>query len=87
MWSNGKLDPFAHMIKERETASSAAIRHFPPESRDISNDAFKLYLIDHYKITKHDLLGEFVMSERLYKSLDEALAAARDQYAFDVGAG
>jgi hypothetical protein len=46
----------------------------------LSNDAFKLYLIEEFNITKHDLLGEFVVQDKIYPTLDAALNAAKEQY-------
>lgn len=56
------------------------LRFFAPEARTLTNDAFKLYLVDHYHITKHPTLGQFVWNEKLYETLEQALEAARAAY-------
>ena len=51
-----------------------------PASRELSNDAFKLYLIEEFNITKHELLEEFVVQNKIYPTLNAALNAAKELY-------
>lgn len=68
-------------FKTRNSISiSKKYKWFSPTSRVLSNDAFKLYLIEEFNITKHDLLGEFVVQDKIYPTLDAALNAAKEQY-------
>jgi hypothetical protein len=43
---------------------------------DISNDAYKIWLVKSFQIEKNDTLNGFIMRERVYSSVDEALEAA-----------
>ena len=58
-----------------ETQSST-MKNFDVADRVISNDSFKLYLVDYFKISKHEVLGKYVVGEKLYDTLDEALNQA-----------
>jgi len=42
----------------------------------LTNDGYKIYLVKKHKIEKNDVLDKFVCSERLFESIDEALAFA-----------
>jgi len=42
----------------------------------LTNDGYKIYLVKKHAIEKNDVLGKFVCSERLFDSIDEALAFA-----------
>lgn len=42
--------------------------------RIISNDKYKLFLIDKYNIKKNDVLNQYVCDEKLFTSVDEALS-------------
>lgn len=44
--------------------------------RKIENDKYKIYLVDKYKIKKNDVLNQYVCEERLFATVDEALAHA-----------
>lgn len=43
---------------------------------ELSNDAYKIYLVERYTITKNDVLAGFTLNGSIYNSLDEALIAA-----------
>ena len=47
---------------------------------DISNDAYKIFLVEKYAINKNDVLGGYTLNGHIYKSIDEALAAAHAIY-------
>jgi hypothetical protein len=44
--------------------------------KDLANDGYKIYLVKKHKIEKNDALGKFICNERLFNSIDEALAFA-----------
>lgn len=54
---------------------------FNPEEQDLANDAFKLYLVEKYGIYRHEVFGKFVVGEKMYDTLDETLAIAKEIYA------
>ncbi|TAJ84574.1 DUF2628 domain-containing protein [Reyranella sp.] len=47
-----------------------------PGSRDLTSDAYRIFLVKKYKIEKNDALGKMVVGERLFDTIDEALAYA-----------
>jgi hypothetical protein len=67
-------------VVENRNSNEKLLKKFSLEEKSISNDAFKLFLIDNFKITKNDLLNQFVMNEKLFDSLDEVLISAKLQY-------
>lgn len=46
---------------------------------DLSNDAYKLYLVERYKIAKNDVLSKYVCNERLFETVDDALVCANEE--------
>jgi hypothetical protein len=55
-------------------------RLFAQEEVERLSDGFKIFLADHYKISRHDVLGQFAFGEKLFDDLNGALAAARAKY-------
>ena len=47
-----------------------------PETRDLSNDAYRLYLAKRYSIERNDVFEKFTCDEKLFLTLDEALIYA-----------
>lgn len=47
-----------------------------PEHRDLGNDGYKIFLVKKYKIEKNEALGKMIVGERLFDTIDEALAYA-----------
>ena len=47
-----------------------------PKTRDLSSDAYKLYLAKKYSIERNDVFEKFVCDEKLFSTLDEALIHA-----------
>jgi hypothetical protein len=43
---------------------------------ELSNEAYKIYLVERYTITKNDVLAGYTLNGRIYNSVDEALIAA-----------
>ena len=48
----------------------------PPCERDLSIDAYKIWLVARYAIEKNDVLDQFACSDRLFDRRDDALAFA-----------
>ena len=44
--------------------------------KKLANDGYKIYLVKKHKIEKNDALGKFLCGDRLFESVDEALAFA-----------
>ena len=44
--------------------------------RELTNDAYKIWLVTEYKIEKNEALGSFVCDGRLFPSIDEAMQHA-----------
>lgn len=47
-------------------------------ARDLSNDAFKLYLVRKYAIQRNDVLGKFVYGEQLFNTIEDVLRHVAD---------
>jgi ribosomal protein L40E len=47
-------------------------------TRDLTNDAYKLFLSKKYEIQKNDVFDKFVCQEKMYPTIDEALIYAHD---------
>ena len=41
--------------------------------KELTNDAYKIYLVNKFKVTKNDVFGKYVYQEKLFDSLDELL--------------
>jgi hypothetical protein len=48
----------------------------PPADRNLDNDAYRLWLASTYSIARNDVFDRFVMGERTFPTLDDALAHA-----------
>jgi len=48
----------------------------PPEDTDLSSDSYRLYLGKKYDIQRNDLFQQFECKEKLFESLDVAMAFA-----------
>jgi hypothetical protein len=49
---------------------------FQNGDKDLANDSYKIYLIKKYSFEFNDVLKKYIFEDRLYGSVDEALAAA-----------
>ena len=47
--------------------------------KDISNDAYKIYLVNKYKVTKNDVFNKYVQNNSLYESIDELLSILHEK--------
>ncbi len=45
---------------------------------ELSNDSYILYLAKKYEIERNDLLGKYVLNEKLYNTIDDALKVCAD---------
>jgi hypothetical protein len=72
-------------VANASASNLSSIRHFQPEEKDLSNDRFRLYLVQSYQITKNDVLGKFILGgNKIFDSLDEALREAAHMYECDL---
>jgi hypothetical protein len=70
-------DPLDSSQKNEQPNQSESTKQINFEGvTELSNDAYKIYLVDRYTITKNDVLAGFTLNGRIYNSLDEALIAA-----------
>lgn len=61
-----------------ESQASAKIAFYARE-RDLAEGAYKLYLVKKFNIEKNETLGQFVLDELLFDTLEEALVTADKQ--------
>lgn len=62
-----------------QTRSAAITREFD-QARDLSSDAYQLYLVHKYQIEKNDTLGKYSLrDERLFATIEQALSAAHHE--------
>lgn len=69
----------AEKKKSSSTSQDKKLKNFSGE-RSLDNDAYKLALIEDYKITRHEVLQKFVCNSRIFNTIDAALeyAAKKD---------
>ena len=60
--------------KERSSSQTKAADEGPP--RDLTSDAYKIWLGKKYEITRNELFDNFECDEKLFESLDDALKYA-----------
>ena len=48
--------------------------------RSLSNDAYKIFLVKKYDISKNDVLDKFIVMDKLFPTIDAALEAAHEIY-------
>lgn len=68
-----KLDSSKYQQSEPATAPSQATNRFMGEM-SVDNDAYKLFLVKKYNIEKNPTLEKFVANEKLFGTVDEAIA-------------
>lgn len=44
--------------------------------KDLSNDAYKIYLVEKFKITKNEVLNKYICNNKLFETVEEALQEA-----------
>lgn len=49
------------------------------DERDIANDRYRLWLAARYGLTKNEVFNRFVIDDKTFETLDDALAFANDQ--------
>ncbi len=50
----------------------------PPMERDLSSDAYRLWLAEKYDIKRNELFDRYVMNQQTYADLESALKGAHD---------
>lgn len=71
-------DEVAAEIPTSELPKTSSTPAEPPCERDLSKDAYRLWLADQYGITRNDLFDKFVLRSQTYPNLDTALSAAHE---------
>lgn len=61
---------------QQSTKMSSSAIGLRPEPADISNDAYKIYLVRKYKIERNEALQKVIVENRLFESIEDALAFA-----------
>ena len=85
----GGLSKYVRSINERKWENKVrgfnlkkektpAIRLTYTGEADLSNDSYVLFIVKKYKIEKNDVLGKYVVNEKLYVSIDDALNAGHE---------
>ena len=46
--------------------------------KDLANDSYQLYLVEKYQIKKNDTLNKYVLDDKPYNELKDALEAAHN---------
>lgn len=64
-------------ITETKAPSQKTVEFYDRE-RNIEEGSYKLYLVNKYNIQKNETLGQFVVGETLFDSLEKALGFAHD---------
>lgn len=75
--SSSKEEKEAQSENESNKSIQAAKEDFIGDA-DLTNDAYKLFLVKKYAIEKNDALSKFVLNERLFDSISDALRFAAD---------
>lgn len=79
----GLIFPFAILFVSIAPAKEVAARENSPKQvskfdgqASLDNDVYKMHLVDKYGVRKHEVLGQFVLKDKLYATIDDALRAA-----------
>ncbi len=70
-------------LKRKETHQAEQKKLLESErfaSSDLSDDAYKIFLTAEFEIQKNDALGKFVVADKLFDSVEEALKHADGIY-------
>lgn len=59
--------------KPARVGLAPVVQSRPKGAQDVSNDAYRIWLVSKYRVTKNDALGSFVVEDRLFPTVDEAL--------------
>jgi len=57
-------------------AAPAIVSDEPAIDRDLTSDAYRLWLAERYQVQRNELFDKFVFDSKTYATLDDALAAA-----------
>lgn len=72
--SSPPLDEISFAAHLSPSSSKIEEDSFP--DKNLSNDAYKIYLVKKYEIEKNDVLAKFICNDRLFATVDEALEFA-----------
>jgi len=78
IWALISAVNFRKSLNDDLESKENEIKTYDEIERNLENDAYKLYLIKHFKIEHNETLKQYVLENKLYSSLDEVLKAAHD---------
>ncbi len=78
MFGLGFVSNMSSSMPHQGQQEKTAPERFAINDRTLGNDAYKLYLTKHFKIEHNETLKQYVLDNKLYSSLTEALEAARN---------
>lgn len=61
---------------QRTAKMSGSAMGLRPEPAELTNDAYKIYLVRKYKIERNDALKKVIVKDRLFETIDDALVFA-----------
>jgi hypothetical protein len=70
---------------KKETHRKDAVK-FTEDEKTLSNDAYKIYLVKKYPIEFNDVLKKYIFDNKLFDSIDSALAATLDKEKLAIAA-
>ena len=72
-------NPSYHQVQPVKPAPSPSVK------RDLNSDSYKLYLGKKYEIQRNDLFQKFECREKLFETLEDALAFADEIDKYEIG--
>lgn len=73
-----KHDESDHIPNEEKIGQYVKNTQINSSERNIDNDAYKLYLIEKYKIVKNEVLNQFVLNSKIYETIGDVLNTAHN---------
>ena len=58
--------------------SKKTIHRFEESEKNLQNDSYKLYLVEKYKISKNEVLNQFVLNSKIYETIGDVLNTAHN---------
>ena len=75
---DGTLTVTYEMRSSPVATESAKVELIFSGQPNLGNDSYVLFLVKKYAIEKNDVLGKYVLNEKLYASIDEALQVGKE---------
>lgn len=51
--------------------------------RNLDDDAYKIWLVERFRISRNDALGGLICNKRLFKTIEDALSYAHETYSYE----